>query len=255
MVKVREDLTGQQFDRLKVLNQAEDYVDPNGVHYAQWLCECSCEEHKRIIVRGSGLRNGTSTSCGCKNKEWVAQMHKNNMKSNKFDLNLEDEHGLYGIGYCTNTETPFYFDMVDYELIKDYCWYEHITTNDYHALETTERGTRKTIRFHYLFGCKEYDHIDRNPLNNRRYNLREATHQENSRNKNKYRNNTSGVTGVCYDKLIDKWRAYIVIDGKSILLGFFINKDDAIKERLEAEKKYFGEFAPQKYLFKEYNII
>ena len=37
-------------------------------------------------------------------------------------------------------------------------------------------------------------------------------------------------------------------------LGYFNIKEDAIKTRLEAEAKYYGEFAPQRYLFKQYGI-
>ena len=54
MVKVRKDLTGKTFGRLKVLEQADDYIRPsNGAHEAQWLCERSCEEHTKLIVRGA----------------------------------------------------------------------------------------------------------------------------------------------------------------------------------------------------------
>ena len=42
-------------------------------------------------------------------------------------------------------------------------------------------------------------------------------------------------------------------DGCSVT-GKCVKKDDAIKARLEAEAKYYGEFAPQRHLFKEYNI-
>ncbi len=34
-----------------------------------------------------------------------------------------------------------------------------------------------------------------------------------------------------------------MIDGKNINLGSYISKDDAIKARKHAEKKYFGEYA------------
>ena len=34
-----------------------------------------------------------------------------------------------------------------------------------------------------------------------------------------------------------------------------MNKEDAIKARLEAEAKYYGDFAPQKHLFEEYGIV
>ena len=39
-----------------------------------------------------------------------------------------------------------------------------------------------------------------------------------------------------------------------MFLGHFDNKDDAIRARLNAEVKYFGEFAPQKHLYEQYGI-
>jgi len=44
------------------------------------------------------------------------------------------------------------------------------------------------------------------------------------------------------------------VDEQDIYIGLFDNKDDAIKARLKAEKKYFGEFAPQRHLFEQYEI-
>lgn len=52
-------------------------------------------------------------------------------------------------------------------------------------------------------------------------------------------NNTSGVTGVIWDKSRNKWVAQIVFQGKHIYLGRYINKEDAIAAREEAEEKYF----------------
>ena len=76
---------------------------------------------------------------------------------------------------------------------------------------------------------------------------------QNNTNKYKRSNNTSGVIGVSLNKSL-KWIAYIVIDKKQTYLGSFINKDDAIKTRLKAELKYYGEYAPQQYLFEQYGI-
>ena len=56
------------------------------------------------------------------------------------------------------------------------------------------------------------------------------------------RNNTSGVIGVHWDKVIKKWRARVMLNGKSKHLGYFTNKEDAIKARKEGEIKYFGDF-------------
>ena len=37
MVKTKENLVGQKFGRLTVIKQADDYINPNGAHYARWL--------------------------------------------------------------------------------------------------------------------------------------------------------------------------------------------------------------------------
>ena len=132
-------------------------------------------------------------------------------KSNTFDLT-----GEYGIGYTTNTNQPFYFDLDDYDLIKNYAWYEDISQDGYHSLKTKDKKTKKIIKMSYLFGCKYYDHADRNPLNNRRSNLRLATEFENAQNKSKSKCNTSGFTGVSWDKESNKWAAYIKINKKEV---------------------------------------
>lgn len=53
------------------------------------------------------------------------------------------------------------------------------------------------------------------------------------------RNNTSGVTGVSWNKKAQKWVSYIKLRGRSIYLGSFHNKQDAINARKAAEEKYF----------------
>jgi hypothetical protein len=56
------------------------------------------------------------------------------------------------------------------------------------------------------------------------------------------KNNSSGIKGVCFDNRRQLWRAHIKINQKQIHLGYFIQKDDAIKARRLAEAKYFKEF-------------
>lgn len=78
---------------------------------------------------------------------------------------------------------------------------------------------------------------------NRKSNLRIATRQENNRNHKVCIMNTSGVTGVTWDKNRNKWIAQIHINNKNIHLGRFISFEDAVKARKKAEEKYFGEFS------------
>ena len=86
------------------------------------------------------------------------------------------------------------------------------------------------------------DHINGDPLDNRRENLRIVTQQQNNMNVSMNKRNKSGVAGVCWDKTSNKWRAEIMYKKKSIYLGRFDNLEEAGKARKDAEMKYFGEF-------------
>ena len=250
MVKVRNNLTGRTFGRLTVIKQVDDYIYPDNIHkVAQYLCECSCEKHTQIIVRSNSLISGNTRSCGCIQKESISNIGANNKKYNTYDLS-----GEYGIGFAINTNKEFYFDLEDYDKIKDYCWYENVL-DGFHLLQAHEQGTDKTYRMHSLLGFINYDHINRNELDNRKCNLRPCTTQENGRNKSIRRDNTSGIIGVNWYQKYNKWVARIQID-KHVRkhLGYFDNKNDAIVARLKAEQEYFGEFAPQKHLYEQYGI-
>ncbi len=249
MIKVKVDMTGWKMwehgvpdSKLTVIKQVEDYVRPDGRHESKWLCECNCDKRTQVEEIGTFIKNGQRKSCGCLKIEKLK-------KYNQYDLS-----GDIGIGYTTNTHREFYFDLEDFALIKDFAWYEDISSDGYKHLRASISKTRKKITMHHLFGCNGYDHINRNPLDNRRINLRPATETENARNCSLSKNNTSGVTGVCWNKTNNKWRSYITINYERKTLGMFLNKEDAIRSRLQAEKQYFGEFAPQKHLFEEYGI-
>lgn len=85
---------------------------------------------------------------------------------------------------------------------------------------------------------EEVDHINGDGTDNSWGNLREVSRKENHKNKKLYTVNSSGVSGVCFDKPTCKWRAYIQVLGKTKHLGRFINKEDAVTARRVAEIKY-----------------
>lgn len=89
----------------------------------------------------------------------------------------------------------------------------------------------------------QIDHIDGNPKNNKWSNLRLATNTQNSRNSSKPKNNTSGFKGVSFVSRLNKYRATIMVNRKSIHLGCFSDVKDAVLAYNEAAKSYFGEFA------------
>lgn len=169
-------------------------------------------------------------------------------QGNKYDENIP------GIGYCRNTGNPFYFDPEDYDKIKNYTWSDR-WKDGYHELRAWDSDLQQMIWMHWLIVGKNCDHIDRDPMNNRKNNLRSAEQSQQCQNRSKTIRNNSGIVGVSCDQKWNKWCAYISVNKKQIHLGRFINKEDAIKTRLEAEAKYYGEFAPQKHLFEQYGII
>ena len=162
-----------------------------------------------------------------------------NKKFNTYDLS-----GEYGIGYTLKGE-EFYFDLEDYDKIKDYCWCISPSTK---SVVARESGTNKTISMHRLImnfpQNKQIDHIHHKKFDNRKSELRLCTNQENNWNKAEQSNNTSGHRGISWDKRDKLWHCYIEINGKRINKYFNANEiDEAIKWRAEKEKELFGDFA------------
>lgn len=227
MVKVKNDLTGKRFGKLVVIKQTDDYVSPKGERRSRWLCKCDCGNE--TIVLGRYLMRGTQ-SCGCLTKESVS---KRNRKHNTFDLN-----GKYGVGYTTKGE-EFWFDLEDYNKIKNYCW--HITDKGY---VSTHAGKKQLFLHKLVMNTNNtVDHIKHNTFDNRKSNLRIATKQQNAQNASLSKNNTSGVTGVTWHKRDKVWQARITLNYKKIHLGYFESFDDAVRARKEAEEKYYGKYS------------
>lgn len=91
--------------------------------------------------------------------------------------------------------------------------------------------------------CSELDHVNTDGLDNRRANLRAATHAENARNRPALANNTSGFKGVSWVSRLRKWRASIWADGRPIHLGVFSAPEDAHAAYARAARELHGEFA------------
>ena len=245
-----QDLTGQRFGRLVVIERAEDYIFPSGQKQAQWLCECSCENHNKIITTSARLKSGNTKSCGCLKSEAVKENNKLKNKQNEYNLT-----GKFGIGYTSNG-TEFYFDLEDYDKIKDYSW--HTNKGYIRATKYHEDGSYTIVSMHNLLcphkECEEVDHLNRKKNDNRKSNLKPKSHLENMINVGLKKNSTSGIIGVNWRSDNLAWRAVIRYNGKKYNLGCFADKNDAIKARLSKEKELFGSEAPQRHLFKEFGI-
>lgn len=94
------------------------------------------------------------------------------------------------------------------------------------------------LYIHGYFPEQDIDHINRVRYDNRICNLREVSRTCNIRNSSIAKNNTSGVTGVIWDKRRLRWRPIITVEHKRIRLGDFVSLIDAVIARWKAEVKY-----------------
>lgn len=225
-----QDLTGQTFGRLTVLRRAEEKQTKN----AYWECSCCCGSQKHSIVSTTELRSGKIKSCGCLQKEIASIVHK---KYNKYDLT-----GDYGIGWTSNTNREFYFDLEDYDKIKDYCWLE----NDQGYITSKTKDTNASLRMHRLIlGLEKtdpiVDHKNTRRYDNRKENLRYSDKQTNGINRGANKNNKLGIKGI-YQLKNGRYQAKIHKDTKIYTKNSPI-LDEVIEWRKNKELELYGEFA------------
>ena len=142
----------------------------------------------------------------------------------------------------------FFIDGEDFERINNFKWFAKFdkTINNYYI---NSKQKNKPIPLHrFIMDCPSgmvVDHIDGNPLNNTRSNLRICTPAQNAMNKKPYKNKTAtrykGVYTVTGCK--NKWQAQINYNKKYLYLGSFDSQEKAAEAYNNAAIKYYGEFA------------
>lgn len=216
------------------------------------LCEiCNSDEHVCYNVITNKYLCGRHR---CQISEYGRILEKTQFDSNKIIIyDTYAEIILENIKYKEVGRALISLDKLD--LIRNYKW--HLRNDKY--VETKVK--RQNILLHMLIMKDKYninteqpDHINRNRMDNRNENLRISTLSQNGANKGISIRNTSGIIGVTWDKNRDKWKVMITYQHKHMNIGRYDNFEDAVFARLEAEKKHFGEFAPQRHLFEQYHI-
>lgn len=139
-------------------------------------------------------------------------------------------------------------DDEDYDWLMEYPWHIHIDKKSnkrtYGLYAISGRGSK---RMHRLImntpAGMDVDHIDHNPLNNQKYNLRNCLRWQNRMNTSPW--GSSKYLGVnIYEKDgHDYIRAKITVRGKCIFLGQYKTEEEAAHVYDKAAKQYFGEFA------------
>lgn len=163
-----QDLTGQIFGYWTVLHFHSRIKD---CQY-RWFCQCKCGEKKPVLKQS--LLNGSSLSCGCHRKEWLAQLHESSprnsethkqaystwlaMKTRCYNLGhpSSKEYGHRGIKVCdrwVNSFANFLADMGD-PLFPGLSIERRDTNGDYApencswADRSTQNTNRRTTQFY-----------------------------------------------------------------------------------------------------------
>lgn len=89
----------------------------------------------------------------------------------------------------------------------------------------------------------EVDHKNGDPSDNSWNNLRKATRSENNQNTRIPKNNKSGSKNVYYRKDRDTYSVSLMVNGKTIRLGCYEDKELADLVAIEAREKYHKQFA------------
>lgn len=107
----------------------------------------------------------------------------------------------------------------------------------------------KRTRLHrYLLAAEpgeEVDHQNHDQWDNRQWNIRICTRQENMRNRRrgKLKGATSRFKGVYWDTYYQKWKSDTKINGKNVFIGYFDKEEDAAKAYDAMAVNKYGEFA------------
>jgi hypothetical protein len=121
-----------------------------------------------------------------------------------------------------------------------YCWHPGGYKERYLIRCCRVEGKRKNYYLHReIMGSPPgltIDHIDGNPLNNRRSNLRIATQAQNVQNRNPLSNTKTGFRGIYRDG--NRFPAVVILNGKIIRLGKFKTLAEAVVAVNQARAKY-----------------
>ena len=214
-----KDILGERFGRWTVI----DYVGVDNYGNPTWLCQCDCGTWRELTHRT--LLTGKSTSCGCESRK----------------VKLNDYILTDNVCKCIlSTGEEVLFDREDYSKIAQYKWAKS------RYVRTIVDG--KSLLMHRLIiDCPEgmvIDHINRDPFDNRKCNLRICTSTQNAWNKIMPRAK-EGHRGLYKLKRTNEWVAVINVNSERIVLGKYATFEEAVDARLKAERFYFGEFAPK----------
>lgn len=139
-------------------------------------------------------------------------------------------------------------DSEDYDRLLTYKWHFYDGYARRSQWVSGDRTSKGIYMHHEILGVTPggkfvVDHINGNSLDNRKENLRVVTQQQNLFNSRPHRKALSKYKGVSWHKPRGKWRAKIMLNGRSHHIGYFCTEIDAALAYNEYAQKMFGEYA------------
>lgn len=210
-----EDKTGQRFGRLLALR----FLHSSRAVRGKWECLCDCGS--LVYAESSCLNNGDTISCGCRKIDHISENFTSHGKSKTVEYRIWTSM----IQRCINPKSTSYPNYGGRGILVCDRWLNSFEN----FLE--DMGVRPEER--------TLDRID--PSGNYSpSNCRWAEVSEQKFNTRRRGDNTSGKTGVSYDKDLCKWKATISYKKQNFNLGYYKNLEEAIAVRESAEMKYYG---------------
>ena len=219
------------------------------------LCKCVCGTIRK--VNKDGLLEGRSASCGCVSANKSKERNSHKLGENRIEI-CEDYAKVYMQG-----DDYFIIDIEDVDKIKLYTWNRNLQRDNYIIANKRmsidgKRGTVHLAR--YIMDCPKdmvVDHINGNISDNRKVNLRICTSQQNSCNIPIKANNTSGHSGVHWDKTREntknaRYQAYITYKGKVHKKTFKVSDYKSKEQTYEFACQWQEEMANK--LYKEFSV-
>ena len=184
-------------------------------------------ERKKCSVESCSFGVSARGMCSYHYKKWHKKQPKGSCSKREVsEIRIEGD-----TAHIELTQGKFaLIDVEDIYKVSGYVW--HYMHPGYAVYK--EKGTRKTVLMHRVITNADdaavIDHIDRNPLNNKKSNLRETSQLENIRNSKLCDN----AKGVWFLERTGRWRAKLNYSMESVHLGYFDSEQEALEAYKEA---------------------
>lgn len=214
--KKRADISAQRFGRLTAIKKVEP-LPHQSTKYIYWLCQCDCGNETTVRVSELKYKRGVR-SCGCLQRDKTTTNYTGKRFGMLVAIEPTDRRKYKGAivwefkcdcgNYCYKALNQILHDNPNCGCITK----EKYRNNGYKSIESLNSGCVYDTNVKNLFPGKIRKH------------------------------NTSGYPGVYWAKHANLWRANICFRRKRYNLGYFKNKEDAIKVRKHAESMLFEQF-------------